>query len=613
MIILSTPCANAPRLTTAGQKMWSCPTGIEPIIRTPSACSGCPRKDSHGIAEELLAVVPFGQAGGRYGLVPVEERPDMVRLQRVQAALALHDYTQNGPIGDAVMYNADEAGDNASQSWTMEIMATGSGWIDIKGENPKQLAAGASRKNPDWPLPDPETGTTARLVWITARGIMIPCGASVEFLRPSVLHGKAKPLATRIGPPESNAENGVTFRLYFDDGFNSTNAMQPYDAGMPPADGRYWCKVRIEFLRPPAWKDFQAPAETQFALRRQAVAGASVHFLKDSEDNDCRILFPSMATDPAAAVRITTNNGLPIPDVEARLLTEKITGGYRTSIDLSGLPFSTAEIRFWAEATETDTKRMPFQGQCSKSRRDLSGSYIHAGGPQHCGNTASSGFQAGRYHQRCWLPGRCDGFTLADESEGTIGDASFLASLWNRAGWIIEQGMPGSADPRNFKLVLKGGPSPAGFTGSYSDSVPGGYFARRSEFWGNPLGKRITWTDGDGHQHQALVHGLGWMAPYDHSDTDGPVYQPNAATREFALGPVAELVSGWTAGKDTRLRGDPWRYSAATHVYEYTAGGGSLTTVNTPSLSEAYLSAVDPAVVGDAAEVERLRLIYGSE
>lgn len=588
--------------------MWSCPTGIVPIVRHPAGCGGCPRREAHGIAEQLLVAVPHGQAGGRYGMIAAAERADVVRLQRLQAALALWDYVLNGPIGDAVLYPAGGAADNASQRWLYEVTGGGPGWLDVRGPNPKRLGAGASRVNPAWPLADPESGGTARLVWTTATGAMVPCGAAVEFGWPSVLWGKARPVATRITPPASDDPDGVEFRLHFDDGFSAGNARVPFDAGMPPAGGRYWCAVRMEFLHPPAWKDYQAPAESAFSPRRQAIAAPGVHWLKDSDGNDCRILFPSMAP---GAVRVVCNNGLPVPDIEARLFTERHGPGYRTSIDLSGLPFATADVFFLAESTAGDARRLPCQSQCSRSRLDLSGSYRHDT-VQHCGKASASGFAAGLYHDRCWLPGRCDGFTLEDESEGTMGDAGHLANLWTRAGWVEEQGIPGSADPRNVVLTQHGGPSVFGFPGSYTDAVPGGYFPKRVAHFGYPLGKRVVWTGGDGHQRQRLLHGGGWLSPYDFSVDGGPSYVPDAAVRAFALGVVAELVDGWAEGKVADLRGAPWRHSAATHVYHYGADGGSLAAVNTPSASQSFLPAIDAAAVGDAAEVARLRAIYGS-
>jgi hypothetical protein len=284
---------------------------------------------------------------------------------------------------------------------------------------------------------------------------------------------------------------------------------------------------------------------------------------------------------------------------------------HKTTLNLSGLTFESVTVSYWAESTASDTVRVPVQGQCSKSRVDPSESYAHDG-DEHCGATDSSGFQSldagdvGLYHEHCWLPGRCTGFTLGDESVETMGDKAFLGSLWTRAGWIAEQPVAGIP---TLRLYMRDGVSVEALCGSFADEVPGGFFPSRFEWFGRNLGKRVTWED-DGNEYQALVHGALYAAAYDFSADGGPVYAPDAGASSFALGIVAENVSGWTTGKTALLRGNPWRYATATNVYTYSTRDGSLGKVNTPVASESYIVAVDRGAVAEAELVARLRRIY---
>jgi hypothetical protein len=607
MTIFSPANENAPRLTTTGQKMWCCPTlqgGAEMVAKSPAGCVGCSKQEAHAIADELLMALPLGLH--RYGAIPAKQRADVTRWHRLQSHLYLRSWILWGHIGNGSPYNAGAAGDNASQTWLYEIISAGAGTMTLSGPNPKYITSGKSRVNPEWPLPDPQTGATSRLIWETEPGALPACGAAVEFLPVSVLAGRLNPLISRITMPDSNAAT-CEFTVHFDDGTDVSNAMQPYDLAFPPDDGKYHCGIRVEFLRPQAWKDYQAPFEGKVARRRQTLAdGPGVYTLQDSEGGDTKILWPGMA---ANAVQVILDTGI-VPDVADRLDTTWDGTKHVTTLDLTDLTFSTGVAIFWAEATATDATRVPCQLQCSRSETDPTGSYIHDGGPQHCSRTTASGFLAGKYHQRCWLPGKCNGFTLSDDSPGTAGDANFLGSLWTRAGWILEQGIPGTSAIRNFSFTQREGASIQGFAGSWCDEVPGGFFPRRWEYFGRRLGKHVAWTDGDGDEHMALIHGAFFLEAHDYSDSGGPTHIPDASDSTFALGTVAELVEGWSTGKTAMLAGFPWRGATETNVYTYATGGGSALLVNTPAVSEAYLTAINPNEVGDAAAVARLRSIY---
>ena len=597
---------DAPRRGDAGARMWCCPSYIAatPQNQIAGGCGGCVNRTAHNVTVDILVEVPLGT--DRYAMIPIEQRQDAEGFHRAGANLFLRSIVEWGYIGNEVVYNAGEAGDNASQFWVFEVVGGGVGYLSVKGRNPKALSTQGSRLNPEWPLPDPVTGTLGRLVWTSVVGVMVPCAAMVEFLAPSVLAGNATPIVTAV-TCESVSPDDVTFTLVFGDGFDASNARVPFDDAYPPADGKYFCSVRMEFLAPQLYKDYQAPVETQFARRSVTLNGPGVHELKDSEGGSTRILFPSMAAGCFTAAFVPVLEGVAL---ESRLSTVQSGGGYVTTLDLSDLDFDKVLVSYWAEATASDAFRVPVMGQCVHSKLDPTASYVHADGPQHCGNTDASGFQNDLYHQACWLPGRCDGFALLDESITTMGDASLLASLWTRAGWVLEQQREGYSAAWNFRLYNRGGASVEALAGSFCDQVPGGRFPRRYEFHGRRMGKRVVYTTTEGDTHHQLAFGAFWLSPYNFGN-GAAVYAPDAADFDtLQIGIVAELVSGWVDGKAELLRGNPWRYAGTTNVYDFQGGGGSLAKVNTACDSEAYVVAVDVNEVADGSLVARMQGIY---
>jgi hypothetical protein len=599
--------SDAPQLTTIGQQMWRCPSGVSPIVVNPSGCAGCQHAAAHNIAERLDVNLPLNPTGGRYQSIPLAERQDVASMLALTGRLWLIDHVHRGLIGAEVIYNLGPAADNGSQAWTYEIIGSGPGYLDIRGPNPKFLPVSASRLNPEWPLPDPVTGTLGRIVF-SAGSYSLPAGSVVRFLYPSALADRVYPIISKVIPPTSNALDGVTFRVELGD-FDATNSRQPWDAAFPPADGKYWCEVRAELLGAATWKDYQAPREIQFAQRRIEIADASGEVeLLASDGTGTRVIFPRDA--PASFVVEVDGEPLGGIDWNARLRTDRQNDGtYRSWIDLAGLGLTSCDVVCWVEARAGDSGRIPVAAQCIYSRRDLSGSWVHDD-EQHCGQAdRASGFD--QFHDACWLPGKCDQFRLADPLD--MDDAAFLASLWSRAGFVIEQGVAGISSSRNFTFAQRGGASIQGLVGSFSDRVPGSLAARREEWVSRALGKRVQW-EADGDEAQGLVHGAFWLSPYRFPESA----EPGAGLLEYrpsAFGPlqpgvVAELVTGWDAGKPPGDR-HPWRYSASTSVYSYIHGGGSLRNVNSPSPSEGYIVAVDLAQ-GGGPEASRIRSLYGS-
>lgn len=585
--------------------MWCCPSYASEdsvSVRNPAGCGGCSHRAAHNIAERLLQVTPFGAP--RYSLIPLEERQDTESMHRIGAALFLWSYTLWGYIGNSTPYNAGEAGDNASQFQVYQITGAGEDSLTLRGRNPKSLMFGASRLNPEWPLPDPETGELGRLVWTNRPGVMPPCAASVEFVYPSCLCEGIIPLVIRV-ECDSDEIDDVTFTLHFAPGTNLMMAMEPFDLAYPPGAEGYRCVVRFEFLQPQIYRDYQAPDETTFSPVRRVLTGAVVHELLDSEDQSTRVLFPSMAPGVFTFTLMPDNVAV---DLTTRLITNKVAGGYETLLNLTGLTFDKAIVNYYAESTASDTMRVPVPGQCSKSRLDPTGSYIH-GDTQHCGDTDSSGFQDELYHERCWLPGKCDGFSLQDESTMTMGDHALLGSLWHRAGWVLEQQIEGYSATWNFRLYNRGGASIEGFAGSFCDQVSGGKFPRRTELFQRTMGKRLVYETEDGDQKHTTLHGAFYLSSYQWGTSS---YNPDASDIAGAqIGIVAERVEDWEDDKPEGLNGFPHRYVGGTNVYSYQSwSGDSLARVNTSCPSESYVVAVSMTEVAAAELVSRLQAIY---
>ncbi len=608
MLIFDPVKTGAPRRTDAGARMWHCPTyPTAPARLGPAGCRGCSKDTEHNVTENLIDDVPWGVH--RYSRIPIAERQDAGGMQRLSAALWLWDYVLRGMIGNEWIYNAGSGADNASQTWEYEIVAagideeTGAGYLDLDGgQDPRNLTTGASRVNPAYPGPDPITGGYGRLVTSSLSGCLMPGAASVEFLWPSSLAGKWFPLITRITPPVTPA---TQWRAWFDDGADPSNAIQPLDLMFPPADGVYRCRVRMEFIHASIWRDYQAPDETQWAPRSMTFTTAAIYGLLDSGGNPCRILLPSIAAGAAGVVTDCTE----VVDLTTRLTTEPFGGLWRTWLDLTGLTFTRLTIHYWAEATAADEVRVPGMGHCVYAKRDPSGSYSHEAGGQHCAHVESSGFQAGEFHQNCWLPGRCDLFAVLDESPATMGDHQFLSDLWTRAGWLLRQGMPGSSSHRNFMLDQVGGASIQGLCGSFLDSVPGGFFPQVAEWGGNPLGERATYLEPDGDTWQNLILGAFYQRLYSPAGTSASSYIPDAWAT-LRLGTVARQVADWESGKTAPLSGFPWRYVGHTGVYDFVSAGSSMACDNTPAASESYLVATSPTQTPEPEVVERMRALY---
>lgn len=570
---------------------------VEAPLRLPG-CSGCSKRVAHNPCSGIGIQIPHGEH--RYQRVPLVQRPDVATLNRLQTALFALGYIAWGYIGNDILFNSSAA-NNGSQTLGCELLGSSGNVLTLRADNPKALTLGVSRENPDYPLPDPETGATTPFVFLDLTQVL-PVGAAVEFDHPSILAGKLSPMITKVNPPVSNDLTGVTFTVEV--WADCSNAREPLDAYYPPPGGRYTCTLRWEALDASDFGNFQAPRETAFSRKTLEFTELGTYALTNNAGGACRILWPGMMTEAVVVElvrRVSAGGGSDFMTdgwIEDRLTgLDPSPGSYSTSIDLTDIDTVTYEraiVTYHPEAIATDAFRIQFASGCMHAQKDPSGSYKMVG-DHRCAAPGSSGFSTFR-GDRCWKPGSCDAFALGDAA-GTfgapeftpadLGAAALLSSLWHRFNWIIEQGIPGISSHRNFRLRKPhpGGPSIQGLAGGFADVVPSGYFARRQPHFGAVFGKRITWTDEDDNEQQGIVPGAFYAAS-----------EYTAGTTPEA-GCIAGAVSGWSskldalgAAMDPGLALLPHRLTGRASVYEYEHSAAAMHASNELVQIEAIVS-----------------------
>lgn len=592
------------RVATDGERSLHFPAYSPSLTKVKvleGACSGCTKEVTHNICKMLGVNVPHGES--RYERLPAANKLAVSDVNKIQSALAVLAHAGHGQIGNDVDYNVSGGG-NASQTWTYEITAASGNTLTIKGDNPKRLSSGGQ--------------TFAMAV-----------GWTVEYASPSALSGKNNPMITKIYPPASTDLEDVTFDIDVSIGCGS--AMEPIDANDPPGDGKYYCTIRGEATTTAKWWHFTAPVETAFT-NRQAVEFTTdaVHNLLDTGGNATRVLWPGMI---ANAVVIQLFNGAtagpyvnPLEEYMGapRLVTtDSGPTSWATTLDLRGLGIGTtytkAVVSFCPEARSADTWRVQFAGACAHSYAEASGSYAHASG-YRCAAVESTGF-ADYQGAQCWKPGSCSHFALGDrvESYGTSfflpddgADPSFWSGLWHRADWLLRQVTPNVSTPPATAFVLErksgGGPSVNSLVGGFVNSVPTMSGVASIEPYHSPVfGRRVTWTDGDGNQHQQIVTGAFVARGLDFSGDDGPDLTSDASTAP-ELGAFPTEATGWQTKTDplgsslsAGLATLPYRLTGGLQPYQYNHGGPSFAKANERwTAADMAITSVDLTEDGDA-------------
>lgn len=590
--------SNSPMRTAAGLAWSDLPaTGNTEVgVQLPS-CATCPKLAAHNPCSRLGWKVAHGDTS--YGDVSSGSRVSYREWKRIFQAAWQLAYVFQGMIGDDIIFNAGEGGDNASQFFDFEIVSVSGATLTLKGDNPKRLTLGRSIPNPD-----PFSGGGA-LSTVTEY-FALRLGARVEFRGASVLRGKLAPYITSITPPVSNAQGNVTFTVTLSS--NVSNAKQPYDAFYPPADGKYYCRVRFYQFHDPGWPNCQPPIEALFSrvtqsITRAAAVGASGEpELLDTDGDPTRVIPPGV--DPATAPTLVVEHpdGDFSVDPAGRIVT--VQNGYldwTTTLDVSDLltayPAATGFVAtFRAESVAADAERIPHRGQCGNCQKDETGSYAHHDG-WRCTQVACSGFAS--FKRNCWQP-NASHFNLANEEGGynagnantpaaDVRNGTRLARLFTGVSWVIIQGIPGESSARNFHLELRGIPGLQEILGAWAGGVPSGLFASQTPFYSPALGIATWGTDGSGNDTVSIAFGAfnlrnTWTAGDDPEPGILPTLAGSWEGQESATG-----------GADVaRLNGFPAGWTGHTHLYSLDTSGSAYALTNRRVEQEVFVTGIDP-------------------
>lgn len=498
---------NSPARTTDGLR-WSClpDTGLDELVERPAECFDGATLVHDDVMTRHGIAVPFGEDPDER--VPGTERIDADNVRALFAALNILAHIHH-PILYGTIHNAGDGADNYYQELTAEIVSVSGSTLTVAGVgwNPKRIQMGRSRLNPAWPLPDPVTGSGARIIYETeAFALMVL--SEVQFLLPSVLAGKLRPFVKSITMPESD-DPGATFTVELSN--DCSFAKTPYDLAFPPANGKYFLRFLCFAFRPARWPNVQPTGWAHWKRRTQVVtsedAAAAPVPLLNASAHDTRVLWPDMMPNAFRVFGEPTGGAdVEIPNVQSRLSTVQSGGGHVTTLDLQDLAatYESFTIVFWAEAESGDEGTFPFPGRCMNSQSDPSGSYVHADGRRCTAVESASGF--GAFRGECWQPGGgCSKFCLPKyRTENAVRPPTdlvadnLMAAAICGTSWVLVQAAPGFSGPGAFHLER---PSDAmdslmEFAGGWAAALPIGLYAQRTPWIGPAFGQLDEIEDG---------------------------------------------------------------------------------------------------------------------
>lgn len=528
---------------------------------TLGGCRTCDKQAAHGSpCAQIGNILEAGEK--RHDGIPATQHSNADVLQEVSAGLYAAGWTING-IPRGTLYNLGAGtANNISQDIRCRIVAVNVGGnarrmtlrIEPDGTNPKAWLLGTSRVNPEWPLEQPRLLTDGS--WI-----VVPVGCQVEFAFPSVLHGKCRPMVTKIIPPGSDDPDGVNFDVICSHAVS--RATSPYDKLFPAPN--YYCELVFHGVAPETWPNWQRSHETTFTKRTIEVTAATlvsdsyVVALKRSDGENGKVLFPSMATFFVQWFGDNNLYGTLSPAEAKDKLTSEYTGGeWVTTLNLDNLTGETdlvkVQITFCPEAVNADTMVFPFPDRCANAQRDWTQSYTQ-NGEHRCMNYECDRFAD--FKADCWFP-KASKFAIGVET-GRVPQSDsqrerWFARNWSRTSFVLEQGVPGSASHRNFsyRRPSNGGPSIQEWVGGFRDDVPKSPVAASAEpLFPARLGQRHQYTDSGGNINHRIVYGAfyarKWIPDGDDVETlpfDGYTEDVlNWSARKSATGATVDSVA----------------------------------------------------------------------
>lgn len=500
-------------------------------------CAGCTHAATHNATVAIAGEIPDDET--RYEGVSTTNLVTSEDVDRLQAALwALH-YIPRGyiPPEELIGFGGDGLNNPTEQVRYRVVSVTGS-TVRLHGPNPKKIAIGIRSVNPEW-LPDSEE---ARVETAT-RYIALPLGAELQFLRPSSLAEKVRPMVIGIDYPASDdAEVDFDIEVWSDD---LSNWDTPEDEDQDPEN--FECRILFEVASQAAWVNAQPFPDVVFSKRMQTFATAAVHNLKDFTNGDCRIVMPGMMPGAVSVVVHRTGG-----DEEHEIFTEVETvptgsSAWATQIDLTAYDYMDLvdiDVHFWVQGYDAGAPlKVRFQGTCSNDQ------YDPAAGGRRCMNPNCSGF-ANFESGACWQPS-ADGFCLGSAVDGfmvegrlnlAIGDfdSRWLDRIWAGMDYQIQQIAP-QANPRALRLrrsAEHGGPSICDLAGSYTNLAPVLIGPWRFPYWGPSYGRRVT-DDDLGH---IFVAGALWSELWVEGDSTINAFN-QASADSWTMGSVPLVVS----------------------------------------------------------------------
>jgi len=522
--------ANALRRTDEGARGRAYPwdenaTEVREVL--PS-CASCTLRTDHGEPCSRLGVsrlagelptqdIPAGRFASASYLVRLDGA--LWALAFIGGAIPLGNYLSNLGMGTA---------NNVAQDVIVEVLSVDGGWITVRsrpGEDPRRLIVGVSRLNPLWPLPDPQTGSTARLQ-SDNNPISLPVGSSFEPLFPSVLYRKLTPMVTEIEMPTAAYDEAAAVTYRVKTWGNMANIREPYDRKRPPSDGKYFARIAFRAIaqeRYANWQDYPVAHWTRASVTKTAAeltALSGVVPLVDTNGDPCRVL-PRYAGGNVLVVRYVTDAGTQTwgpAETDAALTVADLGTGWSSSINLSPLlsipSLVSIQVFYMPEARTDDGAAYITPGACRNSQIDWSGSVVH-GSTRRCVNVACSKFQAGQFRDECFDPA-ATGFLLAPGagpgpdafSPADAANNQNLAEIaWSGCGLVEVQGLPGQSSYRNFAFEARDRTGLQHLAGGYVDAIPTAANTATVQLY-NPRvwGRRRVYTDqGDRHE---LTFGL---------------------------------------------------------------------------------------------------------
>lgn len=519
--------ANAVQSTVDGSRSFTSPaTGPTVQKYLHPKCAGCSLASAHSITVATYYNIPDNKH--LYEDFPSNVRFVPSELNRLQSALW---YLWFYPFGfyseqELISLSSSGAPNNPTESVQYRVEGVSGSTVTLFGPNPKKISKTILKPNPDY-VPGDGPRYIAETVYFA-----LPIGSQLQFLFPSALENKCRPMITEIDYPVSDADE-VEFEVTTTHSdLGNYNTTQDPDIEQDEFD----CRVLFELQGESKWFNFQS-FSTQVFSRRTITLTEWEEFValpNFSASTNVKVLTPGMIPD-AISVEITRTDNPSIAISDYQAVDTLFASGVPTSyVILTPYDFSDLDeitISYWVRDTDAGAPlKLHHQSTCSNDQ------YDPTTGARRCMSPNCDGFD--EYTSGgCWQPS-ASGFCLGNKAQGfRINnlnlDIADLDSSWFSDWWVRQNYFIKRTSPYTFTLLKNkatDGPSIANLCGSYSPQAPF-------------VGSELEYEDRTGAYGMRVVQGgthfflPAWQvqAPYEYVDeeddtvlvwfdhTDGPI------------------------------------------------------------------------------------------